>query len=280
MGANGKTAATDMKHIAIGGQCMPSLGFGTYELNGATCRHAVEAALATGYRHIDTASMYGNEGEVGRALRSSSVPRNEVFVTTKVWFDRLHRRGVLRSCERSLELLGSDYVDLLLVHWPNPEVPLEETLGAMDEVVASGKARAIGVSNFPPRMMREARKLANVVCDQVEYHPYLAQSDILGVARSLDIAVTAYCPLAQGEVVDDPTLREIGRRHDKSSAQVAIRWLVQQEMVAAIPRAGNPDHIQENFEVFDFSLTREERRAVANLSRAQRIIDPEFAPEW
>lgn len=259
---------------------MPSLGFGTYELNGATCRHAVEAALATGYRHIDTASMYGNEGEVGRALRSSSVPRNEVFVTTKVWFDRLHRRGVLRSCERSLELLGSDYVDLLLVHWPNPEVPLEETLGAMDEVVASGKARAIGVSNFPPRMMREARKLANVVCDQVEYHPYLAQSDILGVARSLDIAVTAYCPLAQGEVVDDPTLREIGRRHDKSSAQVAIRWLVQQEMVAAIPRAGNPDHIQENFEVFDFSLTREERRAVANLSRAQRIIDPEFAPEW
>ncbi len=269
-----------MKHIALGGHCMPSLGFGTYELNGEACSKAVEAALATGYRHIDTAAMYGNEAEVGRALRASSVPRNEVFVTSKVWLDRLHRRGLLLSCDRTLELIGSDYVDLLLVHWPNPAVPLEETLGAMSEIVASGKARLMGVSNFPPEMLRQAHELENVVCDQVEYHPYLAQSDVLGMARSLNVAVTAYCPLAQGEVLDDPTLREIASGHGKSTAQVALRWLLQQEMVAAIPRSSSLEHIQENFEVFDFMLSREERNAISGLARGRRIIDPAFAPNW
>ncbi|MDQ4129145.1 MAG: aldo/keto reductase [Actinomycetota bacterium] len=256
-----------MEYQTIRGEKVPSLGLGTYRLTGEACARAVERALSMGYRHVDTAQMYGNEAEVGRGVESSGVDRGEVFLTTKVWPDDFAYERVIRKVRESLKKLGTDYVDLLLMHWPSERVPLEETLGAMRELQEAGSTLHVGVSNFSPSLVQEASRYAEIFCNQVEYHPYKDQSALLKQARETDYLLTAYRPLSRGSVEDDATLREIGEAHGKSAAQVTLRWLIQQEKVSAIPKATGEDHLMANLDVFDFELSAEEMDRVSTLRR-------------
>ena len=256
-----------MEYQTIKGEKVPSLGLGTYRLTGEACVRAVERALSMGYRHVDTAQMYGNEAEVGRGIRASGVDRAEVFLTTKVWPDDFAHERVKEKTRESLKRLGTDYADLLLMHWPSERVPLEETLGAMRELQEEGGILHVGVSNFPPALVEEASGHAEIFCNQVEYHPYKDQSDLLAQAQEMDYLLTAYRPLSRGGVEDDATLREIGEAHGKSAAQVALCWLVQQEKVSAIPKATGEEHLAANLDVFDFELSGEEMGRVSALRR-------------
>ncbi|MBW6455961.1 MAG: aldo/keto reductase [Trueperaceae bacterium] len=257
----------------IQGATVPALGLGTWELRGDACTRAVEHALALGYRHIDTAQGYDNEAEVGTGLRRSGVPREEVFLTTKVRPRHFRRDDLLRSTEASLAALGVDVVDLLLLHWPNPEVPLEETLLALHEARERGLTRHVGVSNFPPSLLLRALAAGPTLTDQVEYHPFLAQGKLLALAEAHDLLLTAYAPVARGRVLDDPTLRDIGARHGKGPAQVALRWLLQQPRVVAIPKAASPENRAANLDVFDFELDDEEMRRIFGLASGKRLVD-------
>lgn len=243
------------------------MGLGTYRLSGEECTRAVERALALGYRHIDTAQMYRNEDEVGRGLENSGVDREEVFLVTKVWPSDFSHDDVVRKTRESLRQLRTDHVNLLLMHWPSQDVPLEETLGAMTELKEEGRVKHIGVSNFPPQMVEKAARHTEVFCNQVEYHPYKAQDDLLEQAKEIDYLLTAYQPIARGEILDDETLREIGEAHGKTPAQVALRWLIQQEKVAAIPKATSEEHLRSNLDVFDFDLSNEEMGRIFGLRR-------------
>ena len=256
-----------MEHQTIKGEKVPSLGLGTYRLSGEKCTTAVERALSLGYRHIDTAQMYRNEDEVGRGLSNSGVDREEVFLVTKVWPSDFSHDDVIRATRESLRKLGTDYVDLLLMHWPSPDVSLRETLGAMRQLQEEGSIKHIGVSNFPAQMLKEAAGYAEVFCNQVEYHPYKAQDKLLKQAREMDYLLTAYRPISRGEILDDQTLLEIGEAHGKTPAQVALRWLIQQEKVAAIPKAASEEHLKSNWDVFDFGLSDEEMKRIFELSR-------------
>jgi len=256
-----------VEYQTIKGEKVPSLGLGTYRLTGEACVRAVERALSMGYRHVDTAQMYGNEAEVGRGIQASGVDRGEVFLTTKVWPDDFARERVKGKTQESLKKLGTDYADLLLMHWPSERVPLEETLGAMSELQEEGSVLHVGVSNFSPALVEEASGHAEIFCNQVEYHPYKDQSDLLAQAQELDYLLTAYRPLSRGSVEDDATLREIGEAHGKTAAQVALRWLVQQEKVSAIPKATGAEHLAANLDVFDFELSGEEMDRVSALRR-------------
>ena len=228
---------------------------------------AVERALALGYRHIDTAQMYRNEDEVGKGMQSSGVNREEVFLTTKVWPSDFSYKRIIETTRESLKRLRIDRVDLLLMHWPSQGVPLEETLGAMRELQEEGSVRHIGVSNFPPSMVEDATLHAEIFCNQVEYHPYQAQDDLLEQAKEMDYLLTAYRPLSKGTILNDETLQEIAEAHGKTPAQVALRWLIQQEKVAAIPKATSEDHLKSNLDVFDFELSEEEMERIFGLSR-------------
>src|SRR5918998_4889288 len=256
-----------MEHQKIRGVQVPSLGLGTYRLSGEECARAVERALSLGYRHIDTAQMYDNEGEVGRGIQSSGIAREDIFLVTKVRTSAFPHDRTIRSTRESLRKLGTDYADLLLMHWPNPSVPLEETLGAMRELQEEGSVRYIGVSNFPPSMVEDAARHAEIFCNQVEYHPYEAQDELPEQAKEMDYLLTAYRPLSKGTILNDETLQEIGEAHGKTPAQVALRWLIQQVKVAAIPKATSEDHLRSNFDVFDFELSNEEMERVSRLSR-------------
>jgi diketogulonate reductase-like aldo/keto reductase len=256
-----------MDYQTIKGEKVPSLGLGTWRLSGEECTKAVERALALGYRHIDTAQMYANEGEVGRGMLNSGVERDEIFLVTKVRTSSFSHDGAISSTHESLKKLDTDYVDLLLMHWPNPSVPLGETLGAMTQLQDGGSVKHIGVSNFPPSMVEEAARHATVFCNQVEYHPYRAQDELLGQAGEMDYLLTAYSPVAGGAAVNHATLQEVGETHGKTSAQVALRWLIQQEKVAAIPKAASDDHLRSNFDIFDFELNDEEMKRIFALRR-------------
>ena len=214
--------------LSIGGTTIPRIGLGTWELEGPDAEEGVRDALELGYRHIDTARAYGNEREVGTAIGGSGIDRGEIWLTTKLWFENISAAQVREQAEASLNSLGVDYVDLLLVHWPNPSTPIAETLGAMAELVAEEKVRQIGVSNFPTRELGEAVEVSPlpIFADQVEFHPFLDQSKLLAMAVEQGILIEAYSPLAHGSVIDDPTLAEIGAEHGKSGAQVALRWLL------------------------------------------------------
>ncbi len=251
-----------MEYQEIKGEKVPSLGLGTWRLSGEECARSVECALALGYRHIDTAQMYANEGQVGRGMRNSGVGREEIFLVTKVSTSNFSHDDVIRSTRGSLKTLQTEYVDLLLMHWPNPSVPLGETLGAMTELQEEGSVKHVGVSNFPPSMVEEATRYATVFCNQVEYHPYRAQDQLLGQAREMDYLLTAYSPVAKGRVSRDVPLREIGEAYGKTPAQVALRWLIQQEKVAAIPKAASENHLRSNFDIFDFELSDEEMERI------------------
>jgi len=260
-------------------QHLPLLGLGTWDLRGSECVRAVRDALEIGYRHVDTAEMYENETDVGRGLRESGLDRAHVFVTTKLWANSLTRRAVPKSFEKSLKRLDTEYVDLLLIHWPNPDVPLEETLEAMSVLQDSGKARAIGVSNFPVALWKRALELAPVQVNQVEYHPFLDQSELLRFAGEQELQLVAYCPIAKGKVADEPVIVDIARAHGRTPIQVTLRWLVKRGIVA-IPKSARHEHLAENYRIFDFELTDAELDAITSLGRRQRLVDPGWAPDW
>jgi 2,5-diketo-D-gluconate reductase B len=274
------TIDATMRALEIQGTTVPKLGFGTWQIEGPECQEAVEDALSIGYRHIDTARAYGNEREVGQGIAAGGLPRNELFLTTKVWREEYAPADLRRAAEDSLANLQVDCIDLLLLHWPNPDFPLDETLGALVGLRDDRLIKHLGVSNFPAGPLREALALAPVFADQVEFHPFLGQDALLELAVEKDFAVTAYSPLARGKVPADPTLNEIGEAHGKTAGQVALRWLLDQPQVCAIPKASSHERRVENFEVFDFRLSDEERARIDALPKDQREIDPGFAPDW
>ena len=259
---------------------VPAAGFGTWLIEGEAAAEGVRDALEIGYRQIDTARAYGNEREVGRGIAESGVPRDEIFLTTKVPHDEATAHEVERAAEESLERLDVDRLDLLLLHWPNPDVPLEQTLTAMNAIREDGRTREIGVSNFPAGLLRQALELAPVFCNQVEYHPFLDQRRLLELARENDVLVTAYSPLAHGRVPKDETLTRIGRDHGRTAGQVALRWLLDQPGVSPIPKASSHERRAENFDVFDFTLTDEERAEIDALPKNVRTANPPWAPDW
>jgi 2,5-diketo-D-gluconate reductase B len=269
------------KHPARpGAQRLPSIGFGTWRLDGRDCVEGVADALAAGYRHVDTARMYGNEGDVGQGLRSSGIDRSAVWLTTKVWPDDLAPDRVRASLERSLRALGTDYVDLYMIHWPNPRVPLAATLEAMTALRDEGRAREIGVSNFTSAQFREALDLAPVLANQVEYHPYLDQSAVLEVCRERDAELTAYRPLVKGAALDDPVIAEIAAAHGGTPAQVTLAWLIGQERVSAVPKASSPERRRENLAALELELSAEERARIDALPKDRRAVETEWSPEW
>jgi diketogulonate reductase-like aldo/keto reductase len=271
-----------MQFVEANGARIPAVGLGTWELRGRSCARLVEQALRLGYRHIDTAQIYENEREVGEGLRASGVRRDDVFVTTKIWTTHFAPNDLERSTRESLVKLRLSEVDLLLLHWPNPQVPLEETLGALARVRQLGMSRHIGVSNFTVALIEEAIAVCPepLACDQVEYHPYLEQTKVLEACARHGMAVVAYSPVAKGRVKNDQTLALIGQAHGKTAAQVCLRWLVQQK-VPAIPRTSKIERLSENLDIFDFELSEQEMGQIFQMGSAKaRLTDFGFAPKW
>eukprot|EP00003_Mantamonas_plastica_P010298 TRINITY_DN19725_c0_g1_i1.p1 TRINITY_DN19725_c0_g1~~TRINITY_DN19725_c0_g1_i1.p1 ORF type:complete len:277 (+),score=47.03 TRINITY_DN19725_c0_g1_i1:238-1068(+) len=265
------------------GSKIPALGFGTYELNNDDAATMVKEAAKIGYRHFDTAQMYHNEEGVGRGLKASGLARDDYFLTTKVWFDKFQSGDLQTSVVESLRKLDLDHVDLLLLHWPTDEIPLEETIAALNEVKNLGMTHMIGISNFPTVLIDKAINLTDIplTVNQVEYHPYISQAKVLENVRSHDMLLTAYCPIARGTVLNDPTLQEIGAKYGKSGVQVTLHWLMQQDDVMAIPKSGSPKNAAANFDIFDFELSDDDMAKIFTLANPDgRLIDPSFAPKW
>lgn len=273
-----------MHRVEANGASIPAIGMGTWTLEGDHCAEMVAEALRVGYRHIDTAAKYGNEAAVGAGLRASGMARDDYFLTTKVWFTDIADGDLQRSAEASLERLGVDAVDLLLIHWPNPAIPPADSIRALNAVKAAGMARHIGVSNFPTALLAEALHLSGepLVCNQVEYHPYLDQDKMLAMVRTNGMALTSYCPLYRGGALfDEPAVRDAASAHGRTPGQIVLRWHVQQDSVIAIPRTSKPERLSENLSVFDFALTDGEMAAISALrKRHERICDFDFSPVW
>lgn len=277
---------TDQPALTVDGHAIPLLGFGTWNLTPEDARRMVAEALRIGYRHIDTAWIYRNEAAVGDGIRDAveagHVAREDVWLTTKIWVEHFHRESLLKQAAESAASLGFT-PDLLLLHWPKKTPTFDETLGALNEAKDRGLTRTIGLSNFPSAEFRQAQALskAKLVTNQVEYHPYLKLTKLLDTARYLDSSITAWSPLAQGQIADDPTLIEIGGAHGKTPGQVTLRWLIQQNVIA-IPRTSKESRAAENFDIFDFTLSAEEMDRIHALARPDgRLgdwIDPAF--QW
>lgn len=268
--------------IELLGGTIPRLGLGTWKLHGTVLEGAVKAAVEAGCRHFDTAARYENEADLGAILRDLDLPRDEVFVTTKVWHTDLAPDDFHASAEASLKRLGLDHVDLLLIHWPSPDVPLADTVGALCEVARRGLTRHIGVANFPPRLLRQAISAADlpIIANQCEYHPRLDQSALLETCRENDVTFVAYSPLGSGNLLADPEIAEIAAAHGRSPAQIILRWHMQQG-IAAIPRSSNPEHVRGNFAIFDFQLSGPEMARLAAMARPDgRVIDPIWMTSW
>lgn len=257
-----------------GGVEIPQLGLGTWELRGEPCERAVATALELGYRHIDTAEGYGNEEDIGAAIRGAH--RQELFLTSKVWRDNLGRDDLRTACEGSLRRLGTDYLDLLLVHWPNSAIAVEKTVAGFVELREEGLIRAWGVSNFTRAHLRELAGRDDVATNQVELHPYFRQGELVTTCREMGIPITAYTPLAKGRVMKDEVLVGIGRAHGATAAQVALRWSVQRGRVV-IPKASSAEHLRDNLAIFEMSLSEEELRQVETRSQSPRIVDGEWS---
>jgi 2,5-diketo-D-gluconate reductase B len=278
------SASASVPGVEANGARIPLLGLGTWELRGRTCARVVEQALRLGYRHIDTAQLYENEREVGEGLRASGVKRDDVFVTTKIWPSHFAPRELERSARERLVQLRLNEVDLLLLHWPNPRIPLSETIGALCKVKRDGLTRHIGVSNFTVALVEEALNETSepLVCNQFECHPFLDQSQLIAECRRRDMAIVAYSPLARGEARRNEVLARIGSAHKKTAVQVCLRFLVQQDIVV-IPRTSKVERLSENAAIFDFALSNDEMRQIAALgSRDGRIVDWAFSgrPKW
>lgn len=271
-----------MQIKTIQGIDVPEIGLGTYNLIGKKGEQTVKLALNLGYRHIDTAQDYKNEREVGNAIKQSHIKSENLFITTKISFKNLEPHKLLKSAEQSLLDLDLPYVDLLLVHWPNPDVEIEKTMEAMLSLRDQGKALNIGVSNFPLKLLREVNEelAVPIFCNQVEYHPLLGQFDLIDYAAEEDLLVTAYSPLGQGKMLTNPLLLKLGEKYGKSAAQISLRWLIEQEQVAVIPKASSKEHLEANMEIYDFALEDADFDAIDNLDKTHRIINPHFAPDW
>ncbi len=271
-----------MESVTAHGMRLPKLGFGTWRLKGAECQRAVESAIALGYRHIDTAEMYGNEDAVGAGLAACGVPRDQLHVTTKVWHEHLAPDQIRAAMAASLKALRLDHVDLFLIHWPAPRMDLPAALETLVALREAGMTRHIGVANFTVALLREAIEQigAPIVCNQIEYHVLLDQTRVLDYARGKGLAVTAYCPLAQGRVADDPVLAGIARKHGATPSQVALKWLLDQDGVSPIPKASGRARQQENLDALRVALDDADRAAIAALPKGQRFVSPGFAPAW
>ena len=273
-----------MHNVEAGGASIPSLGFGTWAARGNECAQAVAWALESGYRHIDTAAVYANEESVGDGIRASRVPRDDIFLTTKVGPDDIDEGKLERSAEASLKRLGFDHVDLLLIHWPSPRIPLKRSMAALAKAKRQGLTRHVGVSNFTPALLAEAVALSEepVVTNQCEYHPRLDQSRVIGACLEKGVSFTSYCPLGRaGDILADPKVTAIAERHGKTPAQVLLRWQIQQQGVIAIPKSANRQRIAENIAIFDFALDDAQMRTLCGLALPQgRIVSPAWAPDW
>lgn len=270
--------------VTANGAKIPTLGFGTFRMPGPDTLRMVPHVLKLGFRHIDTAQIYGNEAEVGEGIAASGVARGDIFLTTKVWVDNYPHDAFLASVDESLRKLKTDYVDLLLLHWPNEAVPLAAQIGALNEVRNAGKVRHIGVSNFNTALMAEAIRLseAPLVTNQIEVHPYLDQSKVIGAARAAGLAVTAYYAMADGKVFADPVLKDIAGRHGRSVAQVVLRWLVQQNGMVVLSKTVSEARAGENLAIFDFELAPDDMAAIQTLAEPDgRLVSPKgLAPHW
>jgi diketogulonate reductase-like aldo/keto reductase len=271
-----------MQIVEANGARIPTLGMGTMTLKGDVGVNAVSAALKLGYRHLDTAERYGNETEVGEGLRASGVDRKDVFVTTKVYWDKLAPGDFEKSFDDSLKKLQLPWVDMLLIHWPSKTVPLADTMPILCGAKRDGRAKHVGIANFTVPLIEEAVRLATepLVTNQIEVHPYLDQSKVIAACRRHGISITAYCPLSRGQVPGDATLAAIGKRHGKTASQVALRWLAQQG-IAVIPRSSKTERLAENMAVFDFALSDAEMAEIGRLKRpGSRVVNPPHAPKW
>jgi diketogulonate reductase-like aldo/keto reductase len=272
----------DMQTADAKGAHIPLIGLGTWELRGQDCVRLVQEAAKIGYRHFDTAQMYGNEAEVGEGLHASGMKRNDYFLTTKIWPENFREKDFARAVRESLTRFKLSEVDLLLLHWPSKDVPLAETLGALAKAKRDGLTRHIGVSNFTVAMLDEANKISPepLVCNQIELHPYLDGSKVIAACKKHGMAVVAYCPIARGRLTGDALLARIGKAHGKSAAQVSLRYLTQQGFVV-IPRSSKVERLKENFEIFDFRLSDAEMSEIAGLLRpAGRVVAVAHAPVW
>jgi 2,5-diketo-D-gluconate reductase B len=271
-----------MDDLQTQGIRLPRLGLGTFRMQGDACRAAVESALALGYRHIDTAEMYGNEEAIGAALAESKVARKDLHVTTKVWNDNLAPGAIRRAFDASLKKLKLDHIDLYLVHWPARGMSLPAIFETLMKLKDEGRTRAIGVANFNIALLKmvveEIR--APIACNQVEYHVLLDQTPLRKYLAAKSIPLVAYCPLAQGRATSDETLIAIGRKHGVTAAQVALKWLLDQDGVAAIPKASRNESQRANLGALNVGLDDEDRRAIASLPKDRRCVNPGFAPAW
>lgn len=273
-----------MQTVNANGANIPALGFGTFRMPEEDVHRILPQALKLGFRHVDTAQVYKNEAAVGDAIAKSGVSRGDIFLTTKVWVDQYKHDDFIRSVDESLTKLKTDYVDLLLLHWPKSDVPLAERIGALNELHKAGKVRNIGISNFNVALMDESVHLSDapIANNQIEYHPYLDQTKVIEAARKHGISITAYYLMADGKVPKDEVLRDIGAKHGKTAAQVALRWAVQQPDVIALSKTATESRLPENFDIFDFDLSDEEMKAIFALAKKDgRIVNPgHLAPEW
>ena len=271
-----------MQFVEAQGARIPAIGLGTMTLKDAVCVDIVSTALKLGYRHLDTAERYGNEAEVGEGLHSSGVKREDVFVTTKVYWDRLAPGDFERSVDESLKKLKLSAVDLLLIHWPSPKVALKDSIGALCQAKRAGLTKHIGIANFTVAMIEEAVKITSepLVTNQIEVHPYLDQTKVIAACRRHGLSVTAYCPIARGKVPNDAVLIRIGRAHGKSASQAVLRYLLQLGLIV-IPRSSNHGRVAENLAIFDFTLSDAEMAEIAALRRPDgRVVNPPHAPKW
>lgn len=271
-----------MDNLQTQGISLPRLGLGTFRMQGKACTEAVESALGLGYRHIDTAEMYGNEDAIGEALSVSRLPRGELHVTTKVWHENLAPDAIRRAFDTSIKKLKLDVVDLYLVHWPSKAMNLPVVLETLIKLKEEGRIRALGVANFNVALLKQAVEeiKAPIACNQIEYHVMLDQSKVMAYMAQKSIPLVAYCPLAQGRAASDETLVAIGKKHNATGAQVALKWLLDQDGVAAIPKASRPESQKANLEALKVQLDDEDRKRIAALPKDSRFVNPGFAPAW
>jgi 2,5-diketo-D-gluconate reductase B len=271
-----------MDHLQTQGIRLPRLGLGTFRMQDDACRAGVESALSLGYRHIDTAEMYGNEEPIGAAIAAAGVAREDLHVTTKVWHENLAPDAIRRSFDASLKKLRLDHVDLYLVHWPSRDMNLSAVFDTLLKLKAEGRTRAIGVANFNISLLKTVVEeiKAPIACNQVEYHVMLDQTRLRKYLSEKSIPLVAYCPLAQGRAASDPTLATIGRKHGASAAQVALKWLLDQDGVAAIPKASRAESQKANLDALNIGLDDEDEKAIAALPKDRRCVNPGFAPAW
>ncbi|MFW5992137.1 MAG: aldo/keto reductase [Halanaerobiaceae bacterium] len=267
-----------MQNIKLkSGDEIPILGLGTWQMTGRTCTEAVKNALELGYRHIDTADIYKNHLDIAPALKESDLDRSELFITSKVFRENLHYEDVLKS-ERFLKELGIEYLDLLLIHWPNKNVPIKETLKGLAELKEKGIAKNIGVSNFTIDLIKEAMEYYPelITVNQVEFHPFLYQKELLNFCREKNIVLTAYSPLARGKIFQNDVIVELAEKINKSPAQLVLKWLIDKEIVV-IPKASSIEHIRDNMDLFDWEIPAEIVGKIDNINTVERLIDPPFS---